>query len=236
MKEKIIIAWSRINGAPFKSNKEREEWIKYRMKIFMTYTANSFMRQTNQDFVYFINYDQEAKECVLNELKRYSKLPNNIVFTDNYMEEIKKLIVDYEYLYFVRIDSDDMYQKDYIQKLHDYIPKKETQVLISQNGYIYDIYDGRLGKWSYQSPPFFTFIYKTSDFLKGFRYFLKEGHKSAISLPHEILEGNNFMVIVHDKNTVTIFDSSFCKGEIVDRAEKEAIIEDFALKKLTKDE
>lgn len=229
-KEKVIIAWSRINGDPIKDEAEREAWIQYRMKIFMNYTAQSFVRQTNQNFYYFINYDEKAAPFVLKELEKYPKLPNNIIFTDNYMEKIKDIIVDYNYLYFVRIDSDDMYQRNYIQKLTDFHPKKETQVLISQSGYIFDVNTGQLGTWFYESPPFFTLIYKTEDFLRGFRYLLLQGHKSVITFPHELMDGNNFLVTVHNKNTVTIFNSSFCKGEIKDESEKQAIINDFSLR------
>ena len=232
MKEKIIIIWSRIYGEPLKPE-EREEWVKYRMKIFMNYTAKSFKRQTNQNFIYYVNYDPESAPYVLEELKKYPELPDNIIFTDKYIEETKKKIVDYKYLYFVRIDSDDMFQRNFIQKLIDHNPEPETQALICQSGYIYNAHDGRIKKWFYQSPPFFTLIYKTEDFLKGFRYLLLEGHKSVITFPHEILEGHNFIVNYHNKNTVTFFESSFCKEEITDPIEKTKIIEDFDLKMLS---
>jgi dTDP-4-dehydrorhamnose reductase len=123
-KEKVIIIWSKIKAAGFEDSSKAKEWIEHRIKVFMKYTANSFKMQTNQNFIYFINYDDEAETYLLSELKKYPKLPDNIVFTKHYHQDIKEIIPYYKYLYFVRIDSDDMYEKNFIQKLIDFNQKR----------------------------------------------------------------------------------------------------------------
>ncbi len=229
VKERIIIIWSKFKTKDMNAQ-ERKEWLKHRLKILMNYTVSSFKNQTNQNFFYLLNYDNASKDILLKELNNYPPLPKNIIFTNNYHREIKKIIINYRYLFLVRIDSDDMYDKNFIHKLHLIKPKKETKALISQKGYIYDIFNNILAHWSYISPPFYTLIYKTWDFYNGLRHQIK-GHKSVINLPHELIEGDNFIVIIHNKNTVSRFHSSFNKGIITNEVEKQKIINHFNLKK-----
>lgn len=228
-KDKVIIVWSKFKTDKFSNEEEIEEWIKHRLKVFMTYTCEGFKRQTNQNFIYLINYDEKAKKYILEELKKYPPLPDNIIFTEHYHREIKKIIWQYKYLYLVRIDSDDMYCKEFIQKLISFKPKEETKVLIAQSGYIYDVHNGDLAKWFYKSPPFYTLIYNSIDFMNGYRHEV-HGHSSVINLPNELIDGDNFVVIIHGKNTVSRFSSSFQKGFIDDLDQKQKIIDDFNLK------
>lgn len=230
-KDKVIIIWSKIKANKFEDEKEAYQWVVHRMKIFMTYTTQSFKNQTNQHFYYFINYDEKAKDIILKELAKYPPLPSNIIFTDHYYVEINKIIPYYQKLYFVRIDSDDMYQKEFIEKLMKFHPKKETEALIAQKGYIYDTSNNALAHWFYTSPPFYTLIYDTKKFASGFRYDI-HGHSSVIKLKHEIIDGDNFVVIVHGQNTVTKFNSSFRKEIIDDELTKQRIIDDFNLRLL----
>ncbi len=231
LKDKVIIIWSKIKANDFKSDEEAEKWIKHRIKVFINYTAKSFKNQTNQNFYYFINYDEKARDYIFKELENYPSLPSNIIFTDRYHEKIKEIIPNYKTLYFVRIDSDDMYEKNFIQKLTDYKNKEDTQALICQSGYIYDTSNNMLAKWFYKSPPFFTLVYHTADFFGGIRHDV-HGHSSVINLSHEIIEGDNFVVIVHGENTVTKFNSSFRKELIDEPCEKEKILNHFELETL----
>ena len=221
LKDKIVIVWSKLKAETISENK-REEWIKHRIKVFMNYTCESFKNQTNQDFYYFINYDEYAKPYVIDELKKYPRLPNNIVFTEHYYVDIEKLTPFYKNLYFVRIDSDDIYQKNFIQKLKDYKPKNETKAIVAINGYIYDIFTDELARWFYKSSsPFYTLIYDSFDFSNGYRHNI-HGDLSVFKLYYEILYGDNFVVIAHHKNTITVFNCAFRK-QIITGEEKEKI-------------
>lgn len=228
-KEKAIIVWSKLKSDKFKTDKEIKKWLEHRMDVFMKYTVDSFKRQTCQDFYYLINYDEGIGKFLDGELKKYPKLPDNIILTPHYYQEMEKIIKDYKYLYLVRIDSDDMYHKDFIQKLKDFKPKKDTKVLIAQQGYVYNVNTNDLGIWFYKSPPFYTLIYETDKFLKGYRYEI-HGHRSAIDLQHELIPGNNYVVIIHGENTVSRFNSSFTKETITDKVEKQRILKEFNLR------
>ncbi len=202
------------------------EWIKYRMNIFMNYTCQSLINQTNQSFICVLRYDKLSKEIIESELSKYPELPKNIVFESN-LNKLKNMAKEYDYIYEVRLDDDDMYHNSFIQKLLDYTPNPETQVLINQKGYVYDIINDKLGKWYFESPPFYTLIYKANDYISNIRYHLEGGHPGAIKLKHEILEGENYMVILHGKNTLNKFNSRNQVGVIEDLYEKNRILTEF---------
>lgn len=234
-KDKKIIVWSKLKSDSFKSDEEIKKWLSHRLEVFTKYTLNGFRNQTCQDFTYLINYDEGIGKFLDEELKKYPPLPDNVIFTKHYYHEINDLIKDYKFLYLVRIDSDDMYHKDFIQKLKDFNPKKETKALIAQSGYIYDVNTNDLGTWFYKSPPFFTLIYETDKFLKGCRYEI-HGHSSVINQPHEFIPGENFVVIIHGENTISRFNTSFKKETIINAEEKEKLLEEFDLRMIKQDE
>ena len=219
-KDKIIVVWSKIKAETI-SEENRQEWIKHRIKVFMQYTLKCFKNQTSQDFYYFINYDKYAETYVLEELAKYPPLPSNIIFTNHYYVDIEKELPLYKTLYFVRIDSDDMYQKDFIKKLNNYKHKEATKALLALNGYIYDAITDELARWIYKAPPFYTLIYDCFDFSNGYRHNI-HGDSSVFKIAYEIIYGDNFIVIAHHKNTVTVFNCAF-KKQIVDDKEKARI-------------
>lgn len=224
LKDKLIVIWSKFKAETVAEDK-REEWIKHRIKIFMNYTLKGFKNQTSQDFYYFINYDEYAKPYIIEELKQYPQLPINVVFTEHYYSEIEKLTPFYKTLYFVRIDSDDLYQKDFMQKLRSYKHRDSTKAIIVENGYIYDIYTDEMARWYYKSAtPFYTLIYDCFDFSNGYRHSI-HGDTSVFKDSFEVIYGDTFIVIAHHKNTVTVFNCAFRK-QIVEGREKERIKEE----------
>ncbi|WP_409273372.1 glycosyltransferase family A protein [Neobacillus sp. SCS-31] len=208
--KQIIISIKFNSWANSSTSEERlgKEWINYRMSVFMKYTLNSLKNQTNQNFIALIQYDPQSEETIKDELKAYKKLPNNIRFvkSSEYSNTLKQLCSGFEHLYIVRLDSDDMYHKTFIDQLYKYNPKKETEVLLCQNGYIYDSTKHQITTTYRKSPPFCALVYKTEDFLNGKIIVTKNGHTGLIDLKHEILPGRNFVIVVHSKNVLTKFN------------------------------
>lgn len=209
-----------------------KEWIEYRLRISMKYTIDSLKKQTNQDFIAIFRFVAETEDIIKEALSKYESLPANIRFIKHTETEdfINQEITngDYDYLFLVRLDSDDLYHKDYIEKLHRYQPKEGTQFLINQKGFIYDDETKRLAHWEQASPPFFVWVYPVQDYLAGIRYYTPGGHVSVIQFPHEVLDENNFMVVHHNQNTVTKFDESpFLTGHIKDQNVISKIMNEF---------
>lgn len=211
MPNKKIIVGIEFNNRSKPGNRWKvgltKRWIEYRMSIFMKYTLQSLVKQTNQRFNVLVRYAESSESVIKQTLMKYKALPGNIQFVPDgqYLKAQKALTRGFKHLYLVRLDCDDMYHKSFIQQLHNYKPKPGTCALINQTGYVYDSLRHRVATVKKASPPFYTFIYKTSAYNKGVRYQTPRGHTSVINLKHEILAKSgkrNYMVVVHDKNTL----------------------------------
>ncbi len=230
MKKKIIIVNIQLNTHKYTEKRLTKEWIDNRIDIFHKFTLQSFKKQTNQDFLTFVNYDPVTEELVKESLSRYEALPKNILFVTplQFREKLAQCIKDYKYLYLVRLDSDNMYHKTYMQQLRDYRPKKTTEVLISQNGYVYDSNQDILVEYYQPSPPFYAYIYKVKDYLNGKRYTGIKGHGAIIKvLAHEIMQKRNYVVLLHSSNYHNTTQLLKHKKVITDKNEARKIMEEF---------
>lgn len=202
MNKKIILT---IFFNTFKWSPDRltEPWIQNRLNLFFKYTLPSLKAQTFQDFITYVYCDIESMDIIEKQLAMREPLPDNIHFldTNTIKERIKSDIQGYDLLYLVRIDSDNMYQKDYLETIYEYTPKPETEALITQYGYMFDDITKKLVPYYMESPSFYTFIYNVDDFLKNIRYKVPGGHAYVIStLKCELIPGQNYLISVHDDN------------------------------------
>lgn len=208
-------------------------WINARLDIFWNYTLKSLKAQTNQDFDVFVDCSKDSEILPTTFLAQRDPLPSNIHFncgwdSDFAIDEIAK---HYDWLYITRLDSDDLYKKTFVENLYNLSIAPTTQAIVCQDGYLYDIKTQTLKTYFDFSPPFYTFVYPTSDYLLRKRYQLTPnlGHASVIHvLQYEILPGANYMVTVHTDNTGTTSDSPLAK-KTLSAAEREAILPQFGL-------
>lgn len=232
MEKKIIISipfntmYHKLNPACLE-----KEWIDYRINIFMNYTATSLINQTNQSFICIVAYDENTKDLVFDALSKYPPLPSNIVFTSNGHKIIRNYIEGGDYVYQIRLDSDNMYSPDFIEKIYSYPYHQGLQCILAQSGYVYDTTTENLATWYYVSPPFYALIYSIENYVNNFRYQLLSGHASAINLNYEVLPGRNFIVTVHGKNTLTKFRSSFVQEYITDNTLKNSILDELMIRR-----
>lgn len=225
MDRRIIIRIA-FNVFLFTKKRFEKEWIAERMKILQHYTLRSLRNQENQNFIAYIEYDHRTRNLIFDELSKYPPLPNNIFFVENADRYIYKEIRNYRFLFLVRLDSDDMYCKGFINTLMNYSLNTRVMALICQQGYIYDIKNKRLGIYLADSPPFYVLIYKAVDYLKGRRYRLPNGHPDVIKLQHKFLPAFSYMVTVHDRNSETTFSNSYyTKAIIKDQLEINQILQ-----------
>lgn len=232
---KKIYITSTLNVVPWKENAEKRfdnDWINYRINIFMKYTLESLKAQTNQNFTAAFIYLDETENTVLESLSKYKKLPGNIRFVkmSDSKADMMSGIKDYEYLYKVRLDSDDMYHKSFVEELYDYNPREETLALINQNGYLYHTADKFLIEWGSISSNFYTMLYKTKDLLTGNldKYKVVGGHPNVHKLPHEVFSKRSFIRTIHSNNTIDYsrFEASN-KMAIKDKSKVEKILFEF---------
>lgn len=193
-----------------------KKWIQNRINIFMNYTLKSFKSQTNQDFQTFVMYNDKTKDIIFDELEKYESLPSNVEFVGkgSIKDKICDNILECKFVYFVRIDSDDMYHSSYIQKLQDYKPRNDTVALLNKYGYLYDSVNNKMGKCC-AKVSCYTLIFNAKDYLDGKTYNVVTDEMDTQMgiawnyFQSEFVEGFNYIWHVHSTNTLTVFDTWF---------------------------
>lgn len=219
-----------------KKESKTKEWIDYRIDIFMKYTGKSLINQTNQNFKCVVRYAKESEKLIYEALARHSKLPNNIIFSDDGGQAIEDLIEGYKYIYHIRIDSDNMFAKDYIEQLHHINYYEELECILSQNGYLYDANEDRLANMMHTSPSIYALVYTVDDFICGFAHRLEESHWGAVRLIKEVIPTYSYLIVTHKKNIDNKFDSILEYGypliitKEICGEEKNNILENFNIK------
>lgn len=229
MKNRKIVLFSGFNYTSFYEKSFTEEWIRSRIDIFMKYTRKSLESQTYQDFLAIIRYHPKTESIIRKILCEYPKLPDNIVFEFDISKATKDFINDDDEVFYVRIDSDDMYIPDYFERLMNYKHKEDTEVIISQHGYIHDHLNKRLATYFHESPPFLTYIYNGKEFKNGKRYTHGNGHVGAINLKHELIDGYNYIITIHGNNSSSIFENPKYKLKELYNDEYKKVINTFKI-------
>ena len=189
-----------------RKNSQTKKWIDYRIDIFMKYTALSLINQTNQNFKCVVRYTKETENLILDALSKYKKLPDNIIFTSDGDKYIEDAIADYKYIYHIRIDSDNMFSKDFIENLYQVEYYEGLECILAQNGYMYDAVNNILATIFHGSPSFYALIYTVDDFLGGFRHNTQPDHWGAVKLVHEKIESPSYLIVVHEENLSNNFE------------------------------
>lgn len=207
---KKIIIYAPFNNWTFFENRLSYQWIKERMDIFDRYTLRSMKNQSNQEFEAHFLIDPKSEQTVKQVLSERESLPSNVFFLSNKESEERTAneVRKYPLFYWVRLDSDNMFEKNYIKRLYDYNPKPETKALISREGYMYSEALDMLIFYKHHSPPFFTLIYDSKEYLDGKRYEHKSHCEIDQKFNYEILDGYNFLISSHGNN-VQIKDQMF---------------------------
>lgn len=204
LKEKFVIINIPFNNLGYNENRLTKDWITSRMDIFYQFTLKSLMCQTNQNFKAFIHCDEKSMDIIQQALEEREPLPSNIQFIDAKQNTrlIREAVKDYEYLYLVRIDSDNLYHKNFVQVLYDLTPKSDTEALLCQYGYLYDVHANQLAYIFHPSPSYYTFIYKAKDYCAGKRYMFKS-HKKVISdFKVELLNDYYYITTITGENVL----------------------------------
>ena len=229
MGKKKIILTIFFNTFKWSPDRLTKPWIDNRLNLFFKYTLPSLRAQTFQDFIAYVYCDIESMDIIKDSLAQREELPLNIIFLDTatIKKQIKQDLLGYDLLYLVRIDSDNMYQKDYLQHLYDYEPKADTQALISQDGYMFDDVTKQMVYYHMESPSFYTFVYLVEDYLKRKIYQVSGGHAYVIStLKCEVIPGRNYLISIHDDN---IKFKSWRLNNMVDVVNREEVFRDFGV-------
>lgn len=207
LSEKKLILEVLFNSWGKSPDRLTREWIGYRLNLFINYTLRSLRLQSSQDFICYLTYDPKCEDILLEELGKYPPLPSNVRFVTPivYKRSVKSEIPGYKYLYRIYLASDDMYHKDFIKFVHDYVPRDDTIALVPQYGYAYDSTQHRLGKLFFWLPAYGAVIIRADDYLKGSSH--NHTWRDALKVPREYIHVKEAIWInhIHGQNTGTTF-------------------------------
>ena len=244
MKKKIIIDMP-LNTITYFNQRNNfkgltKDWLEYRIDLFMKYTYKCLINQTDQDFLCVIHYMQQTENIINEILSKYPKLPINVVFSSDGDNLIKSSLQGYDYVYKLRLDSDNIIHPSFVAQLKKVDYREGLQCIIGRWGYVYDAVTNRLAWWNHDSSAFNSYVYKVKEYLQN--NFMAstepEYHMVAVNLNHDFLfanhdDGRSYIILVHGKNLQNEFDeivsSNLCPGIIEDEELKATILKDFKI-------
>lgn len=204
-KRKIIVSIP-FNNLYFKPRSIRcsEDWIRNRLDLLFTYALPSLVNQSNQDFLAYVLIDPSSEEFIQKQLHNYHSLPDNIHFVA-YPAKIlyyPDTLEDCDTLYAVRLDSDNCFEKDYIEHLASFEVKSDTQAIMTEHGYIYLVNEKQLYSCYMPSVAFQCFIYHYENGIAVTEEHTMSHEYITRLLRCEFLPQNNFIISIHDTNTL----------------------------------
>lgn len=123
-----------------------EDYLKERFSIFEKYTLPSMKQQTNQNFTWLILFHKNTPDSLK---KRIEELKEEMDFIDLYFGDEEKFAFskycniqeeNIEYAITTRIDNDDMFSVDYIDKIQEYANNNLHECILSfSKGRKYDL-------------------------------------------------------------------------------------------------
>ena len=200
---------------------QQKQWIEDRAKLFIRYGARSLMNQTDQDFTAYLICSKESESIIKNVIQQYIKLPSNINIISEEIS-INDLFNDTNILYNVVLDTDNMYEKSFIERLKKLKIDSNTKTIICNEGYVYDKNTDKVATISHPSPSFYAAVYRRGINENQYNIRRFEKHIKAIKYKTESLPGKNFCIITHDKNIDNEWDRIFIRwsGKILFNEEK----------------
>lgn len=217
-------------------------WLMQRIRIFKEFTQSGLNKiKEFRDFKHIVTFREEddLNPVIANfatDLK-FSPLFSGLLYYDDrfseqseknrriadrlvYLKELENECKDADWIYFTRLDSDDMFHKEAFAELYKQEPKEKT-AFIFQNGYIYNKNTQEMAEWNPETcPPFYTICFpkeiffdgkKHSEYMKGWK-----SHEDTVKIFNPVyLSDRKYCVLVHGKNTSTTWNHRF-KGKSVD--------------------
>ena len=224
-----------------------DEWWEHRIKIYEHYCLASIKNQTNKDFLLMLkicDYVPDKFQSQLRKLLRESGLAYIMFNMDQTTtrKAMDRYADEYLYVYYTRIDSDDMFHKNAIGEIQQY-EFSHRQALLFQKGYCYDCKNNRLQHYFMPSPPFSTIMFPMSIYLdenKQNAYTQITSHDTIIyCMDACTLSENKFIVNVHGTNRISVYqnDRTVFKGHEneteIPTAEVDNILKDFGISSMT---
>jgi hypothetical protein len=220
------------------------KWLIERIRIFKNFTKKSLLRQESNFDLYYTHWlsfrkGDEDNNLIANFATDLSITPlfsGLLYYDDRFVEsseknrriadrlecikEFENNYSDVDWIYFTRLDSDDMFHKDAFAEIMKQEPKEKT-AFIFQKGYIVNEKTSEMAEWNPETcPPFYTICFpkdvffnpqKHLEYMKGWK-----SHEDTVKIFNPVyMSDRKYCVLVHGKNTTTTWNHRF-RGKAVD--------------------
>ena len=146
---------------PELGNNTDSDWLDYRLEIFQRYTLCSLINQTDGIFRVWMRCLEESEDILMPKIEMAKKKNPMMAIVDFVFDEqaaCGQLTDNKDSIYFLKLDSDDMYHRNTIKKtkqiLNPYIAiLDDIPIVMFCDGYIYDIRTKKMATFTQWSPP-----------------------------------------------------------------------------------
>jgi hypothetical protein len=212
-----IIVWTPINtSGHFPKMENDKAWMDRRCEIMNQYVIPSMRAQSCKDFEWWIEVRKDTVNYIEKRLNLTGVpaviLPRPIVKDhgngkntawERDPEHVRERVSEDSFIE-VRLNSDDLYHKDFIKYLQGMEIRPDTAVILPRAGFYWHLAEKRLYKTTHVSPPFYALVYDTKAWLDGFRHPLPGGHRAAHNLKNQDVPGRQWVWIIHEINNKII--------------------------------
>lgn len=191
---------------PHLGNNTNPEWLDYRLDIFRHYTLRSLLKQTDGHFRIWMACLEESEDILMPKIEVIRKKNPMMDIVDFVFDEkvaCDRFADNIEHLYFLKLDSDDMYRKDTIKRTRELLGHSdEISLVMFCNGFIYDIKTVRLHAFSRWSITTYAVFYppRTFDHNSFRKYCICDQTKVRKRFRPLINMDNMVCLIDHDMN------------------------------------
>ena len=163
---------------PKLGNNTDSGWLDYRLDIFQRYTLYSLVNQADGIFRVWMICSEESEDILMPKIevaKKKNPMMGVVHFVFDEQVACDRLVNHTEPIYFLKLDSDDMYHKNTIRKTREILgPLNGISILMFCDGYIYDIHSKKMATFTQWSPPNIAVKYVPSTFNReSFRKYCK---------------------------------------------------------------
>lgn len=184
-----------------------EDYLKERFDIFEKYTLPSMKQQTNQNFTWLILFHKNTPNIFKNKIEELKKKFNfiDLYFGDeekfSFSEYCKYKKENIKYAITTRIDNDDMFSADYIDKIQQYAKNNLHECILSfSKGIKYDLNSKKQYEYERKDNHFLSMIGTKEECI------LQYNHAKIFDSGKEIimLDSNQPMwtEIIHESNVI----------------------------------
>jgi hypothetical protein len=129
---------------PHLGNNTNSNWLDKRLALFQRYTLKSLINQTHNKFRVILYCCPESRNIMTDKMKslKFNNPDMKIVDCRFGINDLYTAIsrMKFNYIFFLKLDSDDMYHRNAISDCIKYLPKKNTiQMLKFHHGYVYSL-------------------------------------------------------------------------------------------------